>query len=195
MKTQVLNSEFGEQRLSEDQTPGYASLENLSSRLSMLELRSRVESRPGTRRNQFLMYFLILINMGMISYFFFIIGPSVNGRLNFVVTSVLENDVELPTSYDLEFEKINSILRFLIEGTSREPKDYVLRNKKDFHIVKVSVDKANLRSGPDINSEILMNLPKGTELSAQDIQGSWVKVFAPTGEVSWVSKSVIKIED
>lgn len=61
----------------------------------------------------------------------------------------------------------------------------------DMTIATVTVEKANLRTGPGLNNSPLMSVSKGTRLAVETRKGEWYRVVAPTGARAWVSAEVV----
>lgn len=61
----------------------------------------------------------------------------------------------------------------------------------DMPVITVSVDKANLRTGPGLSHSPLMEVAKGSRLVVEKREGEWLRVIAPNGNRAWVSSSVI----
>lgn len=60
----------------------------------------------------------------------------------------------------------------------------------------VSVDSANVRSGPSMNNDVMEAYPKGTKLTALEQQADesgdvWYKVLTPSNQNFWVHESVV----
>lgn len=60
----------------------------------------------------------------------------------------------------------------------------------DMPVVKVAVDKANLRTGPGMNHSPLMELAGGSRLVVEQKQDAWLRVIAPNGVRAWISADV-----
>lgn len=58
-------------------------------------------------------------------------------------------------------------------------------------IATVTVNKANLRTGPGLDNSPLMTVSRGTRLAIETRQGDWYRVITPTGARAWVSGDVI----
>ncbi|WP_316570460.1 N-acetylmuramoyl-L-alanine amidase [Neobacillus sp. YIM B06451] len=63
----------------------------------------------------------------------------------------------------------------------------------------VSVDSANVRSGPSMAHDVMESYPKGTKLSALEQQADadgdvWYKVLTPSNQNYWVHESVVSQE-
>jgi len=63
----------------------------------------------------------------------------------------------------------------------------------DMLIATVTVDKANLRTGPGTDNSPLMTVARGTRLAVETRQGEWYRVISPTGARAWVSSDVISL--
>ena len=59
-------------------------------------------------------------------------------------------------------------------------------------LCKVSVPKANLRSGPGLTYAPLMTVGAGSELVVEEQRGDWLRVVTPTSERAWVAKEVVQ---
>lgn len=71
------------------------------------------------------------------------------------------------------------------------PDVYAAKASADMDIATVTVDKANLRTGPGLNNSPLMSVGKGTRLAVETRKGDWYRIIAPTGVRAWVSGDVI----
>lgn len=58
-------------------------------------------------------------------------------------------------------------------------------------IATVTVNKANLRTGPGLDNSPLMTVSRGTRLAIETRQGDWYRAITPTGARAWVSGDVI----
>ncbi|MCB0311198.1 MAG: SH3 domain-containing protein [Bdellovibrionales bacterium] len=61
----------------------------------------------------------------------------------------------------------------------------------DMLIATVTVDKANLRSGPGVNHSPLMTVANKTRLAVEHRSGDWYRVITPNGTRAWISSSVV----
>ncbi len=68
--------------------------------------------------------------------------------------------------------------------------DAEAEQNSDMPVVKVAVDKANLRTGPGMNHSPLMELAGGSRLVVEQKQGAWFRVIAPNGVRAWISADV-----
>ena len=59
-------------------------------------------------------------------------------------------------------------------------------------LCKVSVPKANLRSGPGLTYAPLMTVGAGSELVVEEQRGDWLRVVTPTSERAWIAKEVVQ---
>ncbi len=57
----------------------------------------------------------------------------------------------------------------------------------------VNVSDVNVRSKPDINSEILKKLDKGTKLEIFEYSANWARVKIEEGRFGWVSKDYVTV--
>ena len=67
-----------------------------------------------------------------------------------------------------------------------------VRSQPQMRIATVTVNKANLRTGPGKHNSPLMTVAEGTRLAIETRQGSWYRVIAPSGERAWVSSTVVR---
>ena len=58
-------------------------------------------------------------------------------------------------------------------------------------LLEVVAPKANLRIAPRRNASAVMAISAGTRLLAHDQLNDWFQVYAPSGELLWISESVI----
>ncbi len=58
----------------------------------------------------------------------------------------------------------------------------------------VTTSKANVRPVPNLSSEPIMTLDKGTELLVDLRQDEWNRVVTPTGQKAWMSSQVMEFE-
>lgn len=58
-------------------------------------------------------------------------------------------------------------------------------------VATITVDKANLRTGPGQQHSPLLTVARGTRLTVEKRQGEWYRVVAPTGERAWISSEVV----
>jgi|GEM_PF-3053011 len=65
------------------------------------------------------------------------------------------------------------------------------RDQQDMPVATVIVDKANLRTGPNMNDSPLMSISKGARLAIETRKGNWYRVIAPTGVRAWISSDMI----
>jgi hypothetical protein len=59
--------------------------------------------------------------------------------------------------------------------------------------VKVTVPKANLRTGPGKKHGVVTQIAKGVVLSAESRSGSWFRVLDPTGKRAFISADVVRL--
>jgi len=59
--------------------------------------------------------------------------------------------------------------------------------------VKVTVPKANLRTGPGKKHGVVTQIAKGVVLSAESRSGSWFRVLDPTGKRAFISDDVVRL--
>jgi len=59
--------------------------------------------------------------------------------------------------------------------------------------VKVTVPKANLRTGPGKKHGVVTQIAKGVVLSAESRSGSWYRVLDPTGKRAFISSDVVRV--
>ncbi len=168
---------------------GESSDNTLKSRISILELKILAQSKERNRIRLFLGVGAG-VNLALISYYLFVSRPSIEGKLNFAIASILSEEVKDPGSYNSEFKQINSILRYLLERSEVKPVENEFEGGNVQTLI-VTSEKANLRSGPSLESEIVMAVSKGMELVVEEIDGDWSKVFAPNGLSVWISSSVV----
>lgn len=62
----------------------------------------------------------------------------------------------------------------------------------NLEVATVAVQKAELRLGPGNNHSALLSLPGGSRLAVEMRQGSWLRVFAPSGERAWIHASLVR---
>ena len=62
----------------------------------------------------------------------------------------------------------------------------------DLPILKVTVEKANLRAGPSQKDSPMMTVAGGSRLVMEKRQGEWYRVIAPNGFRAWISSSVVE---
>ena len=62
---------------------------------------------------------------------------------------------------------------------------------EDMQIATITVEKANLRTGPGKKNSPLMTVAKGTRLAVEHRVGDWYRVIAPTGVRAWISGEVV----
>ena len=74
---------------------------------------------------------------------------------------------------------------------SRNLPDTPSQPESDMIIATITVDKANLRTGPGTDNSPLMTVAKGTRLAIETRQGDWYRVISPTGARAWVSSDVV----
>lgn len=65
----------------------------------------------------------------------------------------------------------------------------------NLEVATVAVQKAELRLGPGNNHSALLSLPRGSRLAVEMRQGSWLRVFAPSGERAWIHASLVRFGD
>ncbi len=108
--------------------------------------------------------------------------------LKFLVDEVKKHDelfvrnTALPpkrAEYDLLASKI------VDTGISKSP---------SFTKAVVTTSKANVRSLPNLSSEPIMTLDKGTELLVDLRQDEWNRVVTPTGQKAWMSAKVMELK-
>lgn len=58
-------------------------------------------------------------------------------------------------------------------------------------LLEVVAPKANLRIAPRRDASAVMTISAGTRLLAHDQLNDWFQVYAPSGELLWISESVI----
>jgi hypothetical protein len=63
----------------------------------------------------------------------------------------------------------------------------------EVHQLRVSVERANLRSLPSRESQTLSVVAKDTFLLATKAEGGWFQVQAPSGAPAWISSEVVDI--
>jgi uncharacterized protein YraI len=61
----------------------------------------------------------------------------------------------------------------------------------DMPIATVTVDNANLRTGPGLNNSPLMTVSRNTRLTVETRQGDWYRVISPTGARAWIASAVV----
>lgn len=66
------------------------------------------------------------------------------------------------------------------------------KTPEDMPIITVSVEKANLRTGPGTQHSPIMEVSKESRLVMEKRLGDWYRVIAPNGTRAWISANVVK---
>ncbi len=61
----------------------------------------------------------------------------------------------------------------------------------DIETVVIKVGKGNLRSGPSLMDEVVIQLDYGSVLHSDETRGDWLKVSNPDGLVGWLHRDVV----
>jgi len=135
------------------------------------------------------LYIQAFFNICFISALYFL-WDSVNlNRKDFVEDKVYA--AKRNTKFDEQNEKVAEILKFLLSST-KAPKQ-VVSTQAEKLVGQVSGPKANLRSAPNAQSDILMVLTGPTKILIEGESGDYYQVTAPTGEKAFVAKSLVQI--
>lgn len=110
------------------------------------------------------------------------VAPEIDRRLH-LISEILQATVPVVTRLERE--------RLTESGAtgSREMR----ASSADGGIATVTVERANLRSGPSMDAAQTLNVPRGARLMVVGALGDWVQVLSPSGDVAWVSKDVVRI--
>ena len=152
----------------------------------------------GERRSSHSKFANLIIGSLLLVYFIFLIFSS------FPLDRLVEgksSSNELGAE-SAELEQIHSILKYLVDksksydevielAAAKSP--FSTNGNEGVKIATVIVPKANLRPIPSLNSTPLMTVPAGAQLLVEREKTDWLKVFAPTGEITWVSRSVVEL--
>lgn len=65
------------------------------------------------------------------------------------------------------------------------------QESRDMPVLTVTVDKANLRTGPGKDNSPIMTVSKGTRLAVETRLNDWYRIITPTGTRAWVSSEVV----
>ena len=126
-------------------------------------------------------------------------------------------DTQVDSRIEEKFLQMTNVLRYLVDEVKRheealaldvkgksEPSNYdlpraevdllAIKKSRSFIRAVVTTDKANVRPVPNLSSEPIMTLDKGTELLVDLRQDEWNRVVTPTGQKAWMSAKVMELE-
>ncbi len=63
----------------------------------------------------------------------------------------------------------------------------------DVAVVEVTADKVSLRVGPGAEHSAIMDLQKGTRLTVEAREGSWLRVNSPTGGRAYINSEYVRV--
>lgn len=124
---------------------------------------------------------------------------------------------DLEVQIEEKFLQMTNVLRYLVDEVKKHDEALALKTgastKKSenglpslelamskssespsFARAVVTTSKANVRPVPNLSSEPIMALEKGTELLVDLRQGEWNRVVTPTGQKAWMSAKVMELE-
>jgi len=114
---------------------------------------------------------------------------------------LLENEIESLNS-TIEVRKHTAVNAIIGKDKKRASHNFNLNTASNFKtqkpevkIATITVDKANLRSGPSKVHSPLMTISKGSRLVIETRIGDWYRVIAPNGSRAWANSSVISISN
>jgi hypothetical protein len=124
---------------------------------------------------------------------------------------------DLEAQIEEKFLQMTNVLRYLVDEVKKHDEVLALKtgassNKSEYELPSleiatpkgsespsfsravVTTSKANVRPVPNLRSEPIMALEKGTELLVDLRQGEWNRVVTPTGQKAWMSAKVMELE-
>jgi hypothetical protein len=149
-------------------------MRNLSAKIART-----IDLRPGLRTPSLWMGLSLLLGGASV--------PSLLAFTKMVETTAKQEkiaaDLELLTRIT---SNLVSTVRTIETGGSLSEEDAAKRT------VQVKVPRANLRSAPSTDSELLVSVAKGAILLEQGRSGSWIRTTAPTGQDAWISADLVE---
>ena len=67
------------------------------------------------------------------------------------------------------------------------------RTSQDMPLATVTMDSANIRTGPGPQYSTLMTISRGTSLAVESRQGEWLRVITPMGARAWINSSAVRV--
>lgn len=126
-------------------------------------------------------------------------------------------DTDLDARIEEKFLQMTNVLRYLVDEVKKHddvlalkargqpsqsdsilPKADValqaIEKSPSFIRAIVTTDKANVRPVPNLSSDPIMTLDRGTELLVDLRQDEWNRIVTPTGRKAWMSAKVMELQ-